>query len=45
MRTERTHDVFYANEDHKSNVKESFKYIGNKVLKFIETKGYRGGGG
>ena len=31
----RTHDEFYASESHKDNVKESFKYIGNLVLKSL----------
>lgn len=28
----RTHDDFYAQESHKHNTKESFKFMGEKIL-------------
>lgn len=34
----RTHDEFYAKEDWKNNTKESFKYIGEKVLENLRLK-------
>lgn len=39
MQISRTHDKFYASESHKHNTKESFKFIGEVVNKYVNGGG------
>lgn len=34
----RTHDDFYAQESHKHNTKESFKFMGEKILSGLDSQ-------
>lgn len=45
MQINRTHDTFYAQESHKHNTKESFKYIAKKARESLERYAIFGGGG